>query len=589
MLLSVQYIPWDSPAISVTETMQDNYNDESANSVAVVNERDGLSNKDYFRYVEYAKQMFMPGNWSEEAKTEKNKANQTAVKSVLPSGTAGWGTLLNEIILTATSTIDLEAITGSGLNENSVETSVNASSIVPPNGKDRAEEGESDGYFNIFWDGINSVISNMKNNANVQDSINTTNEDSSERASIDSISVNTTKDQGSMQPSTRSLLQSLKTNNMKQICFIENTVTDTQCIIWADMTNKKIVVAFRGTELVRFQDILIDVNILQVPYFDDVSKGIGAGDDTLASIMSQMRVHAGFFEAFSAVREAVLQQLDFAMTSNPSTSGEGANAEESDQIVEPWEILVTGHSLGGALATLLTFELSRLQQQERQRQQLIKLSESPGNATIVSPPAQAIANIDVDSEEKIINMPGSDSAVNETSEANSDSWFQLPSSFDEGLQYFSSLSSFGESGNVSAAGEENTDQYQQLFFNTVKNLRVNTTQWFGENNAITGVISGFASIGEFMRSAQNDNEEVKLQRMKSQLGKKYSEEKAERNSAVAAESDTRETNLARDLPVKTNKAFVRKLQNAKVITYTYGAPRVGNKQFIQVRFYDLLV
>lgn len=75
-------------------------------------------------------------------------------------------------------------------------------------------------------------------------------------------------------------------SGLHQICSIDNSDTDTQAGIWADFTSKQvrtvksssckiinnhfefhakqIVIAFRGTEQVKFKDILTDINLLQV-------------------------------------------------------------------------------------------------------------------------------------------------------------------------------------------------------------------------------------------------------------------------------------------------------------------------------------
>lgn len=57
--------------------------------------------------------------------------------------------------------------------------------------------------------------------------------------------------------------------------------------------------------------------------------------------------------AFRSVRVALLQVLHSLLTStNPSECLPQSN----------WNIFVTGHSLGGALATLLSFELGRIRE-----------------------------------------------------------------------------------------------------------------------------------------------------------------------------------------------------------------------------------
>ena len=133
-------------------------------------------------------------------------------------------------------------------------------------------------------------------------------------------------------------------SGLHQLCHIDNTETDTQASIWADNESKRIVIAFRGTEQVKIKDILTDINIIQTPYEE--------GNKHLRDV----RCHLGFLTAFKSVRGAVLQLLRSVLVTDLNISATATVSNQSGR-----EIYVTGHSLGGALATLMTFELARLQ------------------------------------------------------------------------------------------------------------------------------------------------------------------------------------------------------------------------------------
>jgi len=118
-------------------------------------------------------------------------------------------------------------------------------------------------------------------------------------------------------------------------CFIKHNATSTEVGIWRDTTNRKVVIAFRGTSDPR--DMITDVNLLQTPW-----EGREDGKRESKEKEDPRQVHAGFFESAKSVNRRLKQLLVAACSNNP---GE-------------WEVLITGHSLGGALATLTAPEIA---------------------------------------------------------------------------------------------------------------------------------------------------------------------------------------------------------------------------------------
>jgi nuclear pore complex protein Nup85 len=64
----------------------------------------------------------------------------------------------------------------------------------------------------------------------------------------------------------------------------------------------------------------------------------------LRAVDKELMVHSGFLTAYDSVKVKVLRLVD-QLT---------ADASED----RPWDVYVTGHSLGGALATLCAYDLA---------------------------------------------------------------------------------------------------------------------------------------------------------------------------------------------------------------------------------------
>ncbi|CAE7774263.1 unnamed protein product [Symbiodinium sp. CCMP2456] len=109
----------------------------------------------------------------------------------------------------------------------------------------------------------------------------------------------------------------------EQLAYLEAGSTNTECWVWRLLAGKRIVVAFRGT--CDFGDVLTDIAAIPREIGD-----LG-------------KVHEGFSRAYDSVREA----LHAVLARGCLGDGEG------------WEVIFTGHSLGGALATLASLDVSR--------------------------------------------------------------------------------------------------------------------------------------------------------------------------------------------------------------------------------------
>ncbi|GKA65769.1 C2 calcium-dependent membrane-targeting protein [Tanacetum coccineum] len=135
-------------------------------------------------------------------------------------------------------------------------------------------------------------------------------------------------------------------SEFEKICFLDNPVTDTQVAIWRDSFRKRLVIAFRGTEQVRWKDLRTDLMLAPT----------GLNPERIGGdFKEEIQVHSGFLSAYDSVRTRIISLIKTAT----------ASRDDDADPVSKWHIFVTGHSLGGALATLLALELSSSQLAKR--------------------------------------------------------------------------------------------------------------------------------------------------------------------------------------------------------------------------------
>ncbi|KAJ6980679.1 hypothetical protein NC653_024122 [Populus alba x Populus x berolinensis] len=131
-------------------------------------------------------------------------------------------------------------------------------------------------------------------------------------------------------------------SEFEKICFLDNSSTDTQVAIWRDNARKRLIVAFRGTEQVRWKDLRTDLMVVPT----------GLNPERIGGDFKQeVQVHSGFLSAYDSVRIRIISIIKLLIS-------------YVDNGAEPpfkWHVYLTGHSLGGALATLLALELSSSQ------------------------------------------------------------------------------------------------------------------------------------------------------------------------------------------------------------------------------------
>ncbi|XP_058094942.1 uncharacterized protein LOC131240623 isoform X3 [Magnolia sinica] len=131
-------------------------------------------------------------------------------------------------------------------------------------------------------------------------------------------------------------------SEFEKICFLDNPSTDTQVAIWRDSLRKRLVVAFRGTEQSRWKDLRTDLMLAPA----------GLNPERIGGDFNQeVQVHSGFLSAYDSVMNRIMSLIKISI----------GFVDDGLETMPKWHVYVTGHSLGGALATLLALELSSSQ------------------------------------------------------------------------------------------------------------------------------------------------------------------------------------------------------------------------------------
>jgi hypothetical protein len=123
----------------------------------------------------------------------------------------------------------------------------------------------------------------------------------------------------------------LENNDLEHCFFVNHEKTGATCAVYRSLEKKTIVVSFRGT--CTPIDLITDANLLQDAWVE--------GEDVKNQTIS--KVHAGFRTSLQSIQRRLKELL-------LATPAPGEDLSD-------YRMFVTGHSLGGALATLFTADI----------------------------------------------------------------------------------------------------------------------------------------------------------------------------------------------------------------------------------------